>query len=302
MINAAPVSVLRFGPFEFDPATDELRRAGKPVDLRPQVSRLLGLLIRSRGQLVTRDEIRECLWEDGVVEFDQGINACVRELRQVLGDRASSPCYIETVPKRGYRFVALLEQVGAGAEMEPAQEDPRTTAPSRRFPRRELAALPLLLLLLLAAAWGMSEWMGGDEGRRHAPTLTVVPMQTNGNLTEERFGDALDEELAVVLGALPVGRVRVVPWHWGMGYDQAAGVITAGGKETEIDLFSEGYLRQVGAEFRVGLSLHRVEDGAMLWTESYTRPVADSAATKREIAGRVAEVVSQAVASRTPPL
>ena len=236
------------------------------------------------------------------MEFDQGINACIRELRRVLGDRASAPRYIETVPKRGYRFVVPVEQVGARDEVEAVQEDPRMTALPGRFPRRELAALPLLLLLLLAAAWGTSEWMGGDEGRSMPPTLTVVPMQTNGSRTEERFGDVLNEELAMVLGALPPDQVDVVAWRWGMSYDQAAGAITEGGEKTGIDLFLDGYLRQVGEEFRVvGLSLYRVSDAAMLWTESYARPVADSVGTKREIARRVAEVLSQAVASRTPP-
>src|SRR5437870_1698255 len=98
---------LRFDAFEFDAAAGELWLEGRRVPLQPQPSRLLALLLDCRGQVVTRDAIRTALWGDGVhVDFDRSLNFCVARLRSALGDNAAEPRFIETLPTRGYRFVA----------------------------------------------------------------------------------------------------------------------------------------------------------------------------------------------------
>jgi TolB-like protein len=103
--------VLRFGPFELNARSGELFKDGRRLPLSPQPVRLLSLLASRAGELVTRDEIRRHLWPDGVfVDFDLGLNSCLAHVRTVLGDRARSPRYIETLPRRGYRFVAPVER------------------------------------------------------------------------------------------------------------------------------------------------------------------------------------------------
>jgi TolB-like protein/Tfp pilus assembly protein PilF len=105
-------TVVRFGPFEFNSRTGELTKAGRRLALSPQPARLLSLLISRAGDLVTRDEIRRHLWPDGVfLEFDLALNACLANLRVLLGDRARAPRYVETLPRRGYRFIAPIERV-----------------------------------------------------------------------------------------------------------------------------------------------------------------------------------------------
>jgi DNA-binding winged helix-turn-helix (wHTH) protein len=100
----------RFGQFELDLAAGELRRNGGRVRLQPQPFKLLTLLVRRGGALVGRDEIRSELWPDGTfVDFDQSVNFAVKQIRDVLGDSAERPLYIETVPRRGYRFIAPIE-------------------------------------------------------------------------------------------------------------------------------------------------------------------------------------------------
>ncbi len=107
------VGLVRFGPFEFVPDTLELRRAGRVVRLAPQPARLLGVLVAHAGQLVRRDDVRQALWShDTFVDFEAGLNYCLGRLRAVLGDDVRSPRYVETVPRRGYRFVADVERVG----------------------------------------------------------------------------------------------------------------------------------------------------------------------------------------------
>ena len=106
--------ILRFGIFEVDPATGELRKRGLRLRLREQPLRLLLALLSVAGRVVTREQLRQELWPDGTfVEFDRAINKAVSELRAVLGDSASSSRFVETLPKRGYRFVGPVEEVRA---------------------------------------------------------------------------------------------------------------------------------------------------------------------------------------------
>jgi len=104
---ALPSPVLRFGPFELDAVNGELRKAGTILKLHPQPQRLLLLLLEKPGQLVTREEIQHCLWGSNTfVDFEGGINFCVKQIRVALADNVEKPRYIETVPRRGYRFIA----------------------------------------------------------------------------------------------------------------------------------------------------------------------------------------------------
>jgi DNA-binding winged helix-turn-helix (wHTH) protein len=105
--------MLRFGTYELDEDAGQLRRDGVPVKLPPQPFRLLALLASRAGELVSRDEIRQQLWgEDTYVDFDQGVNFCIKQVRSVLRDDADRPLYVETVPRRGYRFIAPVERPG----------------------------------------------------------------------------------------------------------------------------------------------------------------------------------------------
>jgi len=110
MENSAPANRFRFGEFELDTSAGELRRNGDRLRIQPQPYRLLTLLVRRAGELVTRDEIRQELWKDGTfVDFEQSVNFCVSQIREVLKDSADRPLYVQTVPKRGYRFIAPVE-------------------------------------------------------------------------------------------------------------------------------------------------------------------------------------------------
>ena len=121
----------RFGQFELDLVAGELRRNAARVRLQPQPFKLLALLVRRGGALVGRDEIRTELWPDGTfVDFDQSVNFAVKQIREVLGDSAERPLYIETVPRRGYRFIAPVDTPSrevAAAGQPPAPQVPGTT-------------------------------------------------------------------------------------------------------------------------------------------------------------------------------
>ncbi len=114
-MSTAHTPVLRFASFELDPRSGELRKKGDLVPLRPQALRVLTVLAARSGEVVTRDEIRQQIWsEDTFVDFDQGLNFCIRQIRESLGDDAEAPQYIETLPRRGYRFLIPVESTGKG--------------------------------------------------------------------------------------------------------------------------------------------------------------------------------------------
>ena len=113
----------RFDAFELDPASGELRKAGRLLKLQPQPCRVLALLIEHADQLVSREEIQRCLWQDSTfVDFEHGINFSINQIRAALGDSAAKPRYVETLPRRGYRFVGKLEQEPVPKPSNPSLE------------------------------------------------------------------------------------------------------------------------------------------------------------------------------------
>jgi DNA-binding winged helix-turn-helix (wHTH) protein len=125
--------VLRFGPFELDRENGELRKCGVSLKIHPQPLRLLLLFAERPGQILPREEIRHCLWgEDTFVDFERGINFCVNQIRATLGDDAERPRYVETLPRRGYRFIA---QVNNQFLVEPVVCS--VSVPSRTLPARD---------------------------------------------------------------------------------------------------------------------------------------------------------------------
>src|SRR3954468_2657790 len=146
--------LVRFGVFELDPERGELRRQGRRVHLAGQALKVLGLLTARAGEVVTRDELQHHLWEPGTfVEFDRGLNFCIASVRAALNDDARRPRFIETLPKRGYRFIADVR-----VEIEPVADAPREFMPIARSPFKRwrrwgwAAALPLLVAQYPAGA------------------------------------------------------------------------------------------------------------------------------------------------------
>ncbi len=113
--------LFRFGSFEFDANRGELRKGGTLLKLQPQAARLLLLLISNPGQMVSREEIQRSVWgEDIAVDYDLGINRCVRQIRSVLLDNPDSPRFIKTIPRQGYIFLCPVERIGSTETLSPA--------------------------------------------------------------------------------------------------------------------------------------------------------------------------------------
>lgn len=140
-----PTPTLRFGVFEADLLTGELRKNGRKIRLQEQPFQVLTILAQRPGELVTREELVKALWPEGTfVDYDHSLNTAVNKLREVLGDSAASPRFIETLPRRGYRFLAELQRVTAPATAEPVAD--RLPTPHRGLVRTLFALAQLMYL------------------------------------------------------------------------------------------------------------------------------------------------------------
>jgi DNA-binding winged helix-turn-helix (wHTH) protein len=190
-------TVRRFGDFELDLAAGELRRRGARLALQDQPLRLLAELVQRPGELVSREELKKTLWGDDVfVDFEAGLNTAVRRVREVLGDSAVSPRFVETVPRRGYRFVAAVEGPSDGAD------DPARARALGREP-----AVWVLTAALLAA--GLGWWLGRSDMRGPTPTRLAgvegdarVHMMTARHFSDLRTRDGLEKAIAAYQSAL----------------------------------------------------------------------------------------------------
>src|SRR5829696_2094878 len=171
-------SKVRFGASEFEAASGELWRDGRPVRLQRQPSKLLDLLLAKPGELVTRDDIRRALWGgDTHVDFERSLNFCVARLRSALRDNPAEPRYIETLPTRGYRFIAAVTRV---APADPPAGSPTSnvpSAPARRTPDASSAywiwgLAVISAVVLVVGLVGSSRWPASPPA---PPKVVVLP-------------------------------------------------------------------------------------------------------------------------------
>ena len=207
MNNGERSGLIRFGVFEVNTQTGELRKHGLKIKLRDQPFQVLSLLLERPGQVVTRDELQKKLWTaDTFVDFDRGMNKAVNQLREALGDSADSPRFIETLPKRGYRFVAPVDNgrfalatpdLPAAPKSEPVM--PPTPAASRH-PHARLLLVAAAALLLVA---GAAAWFYARRPPRVAERNTVILTEFDNHTSDTAFDYALKQALQIDLQQSP---------------------------------------------------------------------------------------------------
>ena len=172
-----PVSdTYRFGLFELNRATYELKKAGRVIPLRPQPAKVLGYLVAHAGDLVLRQDLRRHIWGETFIDAEAGLNACVRDIRAVLGDRASAPTYIETVPRRGYRFIAPVESPVAAPESSGEIETQVVPdVENRAAPRERIWLLVAAVTIFLGAVVLILTWLWNSHDYREVESSTEAP-------------------------------------------------------------------------------------------------------------------------------
>jgi DNA-binding winged helix-turn-helix (wHTH) protein/TolB-like protein len=206
VINKMESARFRFGLFEFDTATRELRREGVLVRLQSQPAQVLACLIEMAGQVVSREQLRETLWgRNTFVDFDRGLNFCISQIRSALHDDSVEPVYIRTIPKRGYQFIAPIEQI-----FERVSDHPEAVTSPLRVNVRTVVlafAVVILALLMLTAAYRLLQ----RKSSLHSPIVAVLRFDNEtGDPAMDRFSDALTDTVVEQLTSQSDGRYQVI--------------------------------------------------------------------------------------------
>ena len=324
--------IARFGLFEFDTGSRELRRQGRLVRLEPQPARALALLVERAGEMVTRDDLRAHVWDAGThVDFDRGLTYCIGQVRAALGDAGDNPRFVETLPKRGYRFIAPVQHVPAADAEEVAvapashampampvrgADEPRpvgdlplaaaappAVAPvpgpasmSNRsgWPGRLAAAVMLTSVTLLVwTAWA-----------RMTPARPIVAVAVFDNETGRPEFDRLAATAADIvverltaLGADAIGIIGQAPTLRRPRDQREPAAIRA---ETGAGYFVFGQVQDDEAGVRLVVHLIRLDDDTHLWVTRVARPPGALGNIQDLVADRLAEAVRRHVIDRDP--
>jgi TolB-like protein/DNA-binding winged helix-turn-helix (wHTH) protein/Tfp pilus assembly protein PilF len=289
MADRPAPSLLRFGVFEVNLRTGELRKSGALVKLQQQPFRVLAALARRPGELVTREELRNEVWgEETFVDFEQGLNFCIKQVRAALGDQADTPRYVETLPRRGYRFIAPVEGVAAPAAAEAEPGPPAARSGPRLARRAALVLISVSALLALAQLFGRGR-APASARQTGRVRLAVLPFQDLGSDPEqEYFGEGLTEEMIAQLGRLQPERLAVIARTSAMKYKDPVRDIAAIGRDLDVGYVVEGSVRYSAGRVRITAKLIQTSDQTQLWSETYERDLQDMLELQSEVARAIA--------------
>ena len=311
MAELSPVSSrVRFGTFEVDLEARELRRNGIRLKLQDQPFQLLAMFLERPGEVVTREAVRERLWPaDTFVDFDHSLNTAIKKLRHALGDSAENPRFIETLARRGYRFIApvgLVAAPSAGPVLDAVRDAPLVEragpplsppdAPPPRPGRGRILALSLAsVLILILIAWGTRRWVvvrssPADGRAAGAVQLAVLPLKvlTPGD-TERHLGVGIAD--AVITQLANVRTLSVRPTAAVIRYEAGAPDPRLAGQELDAEHVLSGTLQKSGETFRISMQLIRTADGVPIWGHSYHVARTDLLTIEDQVSRQVAEAL-----------
>ena len=296
---SSSAEVIRFGVFEVDTVTGELRKHGLRIKLQEQPFQVLSLLLARPGELVTREELRQKLWPANTyVDFEQGLNKAINKLREALSDDRETPRFIETLPRRGYRLIAPL--ISAQPPSEPIRP-PAVLAQPDSFittdrPRAGWNTPAIFLLLGVLALLASALWYSLARRQVHpaatvsaAPihSLAVLPLQNlSGDKDQDYFADGMTEELITDLGQMSV--LRVISRTSVMQYKGTAKPLPQIGRELGADAILEGAVFRSGSRVRITAQLIDARTDHHLWAHAYERDLRDVLNLQDEVARDIA--------------
>ena len=283
--------VLRFDNFELDVRTGELRKHGVRLRLQGQPLQVLAALLKRPGDVVTREELRSLIWSaDTFVDFDHSLHNAIARLREVLGDSAETPRYIETLPRRGYRFIAPVD-----AGDLPALSGASDSAPPADLPghlRLTKSHALLLATVFAVIVISIAVWLARTSGTptSAAPRLNsiaVLPLDNlSGDPSEEFFADGMTDQLITDLAK--VGSLRVISRTSVMRYKGTRKSLPEIARELDVAAVVEGSVIRSGQRVRVTAQLIQAPTDQHLWAETYDRDLGDILKLQGEVADAIA--------------
>ena len=304
---AAPTQsrILKFGVFEADLEARELRKSGMRLKLAAQSFHVLQLLLERPQEIVTREDLRHRIWpHDTFVDYDLALRKAITRLREVLGDSAESPRFIETIPRHGYRFIASLNTNGEVPAFADGATDRASPHPGRLNPGTRigivvgLGAVALLALLGLAVA-KFKERESAARAGLQIRSLAVLPLQNlSGDPAQEYFSDGMTD--ALITDLAKIAAVRVISRTSSMQYKQTKKSLPEVARELKVDAVVEGTVQRSGDRVRITAQLIQGPSDKHIWANSYERDLRDVFALEREVSGDIAHQVQAQLTPRTP--
>jgi len=318
-MSARSPRVARFGVFEVDLRAGEVRKQGLKVRLQEQPFQVLAMLLEHPGEVVTREELQKRLWPaDTFVDFDHGVNTAINKIREALGDSADNPRFVETLHRRGYRFIYPVESLtpspsprgrGEPEAVSISQPSPSGRGWSRlvgpgegaRFGRGRIAlaagamvAVAAVLITLNVA--GLRDRLLTFAGARHAAPLpkiesiAVLPLENlSGDPEQEYFADGMTDALITNLGKIRA--LRVISRTTAMHFKGTKKTLPEIARELNVDAVVEGSVLRSGNRVRVTANLLHAPTDRHLWAESYERDLRDVLALQSDVAQAIAREV-----------
>ena len=296
---------LCFGIFEVDLRAGELRKRGRRVRLQQQPFQVLAMLLEHHGQVVGREDLQKKLWPaDTFVDFDHGLNKAINKIREALGDSAESPRFVETVARRGYRFLADVRTADAVPVRSPEptpQPHPAADAHDRQNPGGRLATLTRLLpprawkistfvLLALLASFATSKLRSGNHPSPVIRSLAVLPLESLSNdASQDYFADGMTDELISDLGQIRA--LRVISRTSVMAYKHTRKSLPQIAGELNVDAVVEGSVLRSGDQVRITAQLIEAATDRHVWSQSYQGALRDTLALQNNVARAIADEI-----------
>jgi len=296
---------LCFGIFEVDLRAGELRKRGLRVRLQQQPFQVLAMLLEHHGQVVDREDLQKKLWPaDTFVDFDHGLNKAINKIREALGDSAESPRFVETVARRGYRFLADVRTADAVPVRSPEptpQPHPAADAHDRQNPGGRLATLTRLLpprawkistfvLLALLASFAASKLRSGNHPSPVIRSLAVLPLESLSNdASQDYFADGMTDELISDLGQ--ISALRVISRTSVMAYKHTRKSLPQIARELNVDAVVEGSVLRSGDQVRITAQLIEAATDRHVWSQSYQGALRDTLALQNNVARAIADEI-----------
>jgi len=305
----------RFGPFEVNLRSGEVKKFGMRIKLGEQPVRILGLLMEREGELVTRDELRNHLWSNNntFVDFDHSLNSAVQRLRDGLSDNAQSGKWVETVPRRGYRFVGKVEWVNGNgsahakeAQQEVVPQSPFIVTASSKIPAPRIAWRSWGILAAVSLAVITVAVLGVRAlGRRNNTpagqirSLAVLPLENlSGDASQDYFADGMTDELITALAKNRA--LRVISRTSVMQYKKVRRPVRDIARELGVDGILEGSISRASERVHMNVQLVDAATDTHLWAETYDRGLNDALALPSELSQTIAKEVKVAVTTPSP--
>lgn len=287
--------IVGFGPFRASLRTGEVRLNGHRLKLPEQSFQILAALLSRPGELVTREELRRRLWpEDTFVDYEHGLNVAVQRLREALGDSASEAQYIETLPRRGYRFIAPVEAI------EPAPEAPVDrwgTSVRTKWALASASTVALLAVLGIVLALnpgGLRDRLLGHPAPGEITSIAVLPLENlSGDPDQEYFADGMHDALITELGK--ISSLRVISRQSVMQFKGSHKPLKAIAGALGVDAVVEGTVARDRQRVRVTAQLIEVNPERHLWAQEYERDLGGVLALQGDVARAIAREVRAVV-------